>query len=66
MGDIINIEILDDGTLKIKTEGVSDANHISADSLLSQMETLLGGQTTRIKNPEKHKHQHISHNAHAH
>ena len=66
MSDIINIEILEDGTLKIKTEGISDANHISADSLLTQMETLLGGPATKIKNPEKHKHQHVAHNAHAH
>ncbi|MFH1547121.1 MAG: hypothetical protein ABIC57_01390 [bacterium] len=63
MSDTINIEIMDDGQLKIKTEGISDAAHISADSLLSQMETLLGGHVTRIKNPEKHNHLHHQHTA---
>ena len=58
MSDIINIEIMEDGTIKVKTEGISDASHISADSLLTQIETLLGGHVTRIKNPEKHNHSH--------
>ncbi len=64
--DSISIEILDDGTIKVTTEGIQDANHISADTLLSQMETLLGGSVTKIKNPEKHKHQHLINAAKAH
>lgn len=64
--DKIEIELLDDGTIKVKTEGISDASHISADSLLNQMETLLGGHVTRIKNPEKHNHSHHEHTAKAH
>ena len=64
--DIISLQILKDGTITVKTNAISDGNHISADSLLEQIETLLGGQVTRIKNPEKHKHQHLTHNAYAH
>lgn len=62
----IDITILEDGTIVAKTTDIDMGNHISADSLLEQMETLLGGPATRIKNPEKHKHQHTTHNAHAH
>lgn len=47
--DTINIEILEDGTISIKTSDISDVNHISADSLLDEIESAIGGQRKREK-----------------
>jgi hypothetical protein len=45
--DTIDIEILEDGTISIKTSEISGTNHISADLLLDEIEELAGGQSTR-------------------
>lgn len=45
--DNIDIEILEDGTISIKTSEISEANHISADLLLDEIEELAGGQSTK-------------------
>ena len=66
MADTIFCTILEDGTISIKTVEVSDTNHLSADDLLKQFETLLGGQVTREKLPDKHHHAHAGIKAHAH
>jgi hypothetical protein len=50
--------ILDDGTLEIKTEAVSNGNHMSADELLADIEKLIGGTVTKQKIPEKKQHNH--------
>ena len=66
MNDIISIEILEDGTITIKTSAISDGAHISADNLLAEMEILMGGQVTKQKNPDRHNHAHINKSAFAH
>jgi hypothetical protein len=40
----IEMEILEDGTISIKTSDISEANHISADELLNEIAQLTGGQ----------------------
>ena len=42
--DIIDIEITEDGIIKIKTKDVSEANHINADELLDEITEAAGGQ----------------------
>jgi len=66
MGDIISLEILENGVITVKTSAISDGNHISADNLLADIEKLMGGQVTKQKNPDKHNHIHINKNAFAH
>ena len=51
--DNIQIEILEDGTISVKTEEISEKNHKSADELLEEFEELLG--TKRRSTPVKHK-----------
>ena len=58
MADTINFEILDDGTVSIETEGISGANHVSADELLKELEEVLGG-TPKVKQKEKKSNAHI-------
>ena len=45
--DTIDIEILEDGTISIKTSEISEANHVSADILLDEIETLAGGKSSK-------------------
>jgi len=54
--DIMDIEILDDGVVKVKTQGISDENHMSADELLDLLEEELGGQrqVTQLKKKRNH------------
>jgi hypothetical protein len=59
--DEIQIEILPDGSLKIETDEVSAANHMSADDLVKFIERLAGGETQ-----VKHKHTHAHGKAHQH
>ncbi len=66
MGDVIDLTILEDGSITVKTSSISDGNHISADNLLADMEKLMGGQVTKQKNPDKRNHAHINKNAFAH
>jgi hypothetical protein len=60
-GDAMTIEILEDGTVKVTTEKVSDVNHLSADNLLKHLEKILGGDTTSEKRPDAHAHAHHHH-----
>ena len=45
----IHATILEDGTISIRTGDIADTAHVSADSLLSEIEELLGGKTERRK-----------------
>ena len=58
--DIIEIEVLEDGTIKVTTDQISPANHLSADNFLKMIEQLAGGETTKTKNRKvrSHVHQH--------
>jgi len=64
--DIINLEILEDGMISIKTEGISETNHKSADELLEDLLELIGGEVTREHNPRGKKMQKIYKQAHTH
>lgn len=55
--DTMEIEILDDGSIVVKTEGISSRNHMSADEFVSDVSRLSGGATSKEKRKE-HKHTH--------
>jgi hypothetical protein len=57
MADIINIEILPDGTIKSSTDSVSQANHSAADKFFSVLRDLAGGVFSR-KQKVGHVHTH--------
>jgi len=57
--DVLNITILDDGTVKIESPGsVSGANHSTADAAFRFLADNLGGETTKERLPQKHQHNH--------
>lgn len=59
MADIMNIKILDDGTIQVSTDKVSQKNHASADDFLAELESMLGGtRTTKKKDGVTHTHTH--------
>ena len=53
MTDIIDIEILDDGTFRALTDDVSGPNHLNAEQLLSEIGRLLGGEAKRERRRAK-------------
>jgi hypothetical protein len=57
--DTINLQVLEDGTITIKTSAISDGNHMSADQLLIEMEKLMGGKMEFKKDPEAKAHDHM-------
>jgi uncharacterized protein (DUF39 family) len=70
--DIINFEILEDGTITMKTSEISDGNHMSADKLLEDMIELAGGHVIKTINVgeevkvKAHHHHHTHKHAHTH
>jgi len=44
-GDEIKIEILADGTIKIETDRIGPANHLSAERFIKEAQRLAGGAT---------------------
>jgi len=71
MSDTIYFEILEDGTISMKTSEVSATNHMSADELLENISELAGGQVIKKPNPDAkakahaHAHKHgLAHNHH--
>ena len=51
MSDEMNVEILEDGTIKVETSAISQQNHMTAEALLRNLATAGGAKQTR-----KHKH----------
>lgn len=47
MPDIINVTILEDGSLKIETDKVSMPNHAGAEALLREVAKAMGGEAKR-------------------
>ena len=45
--DTMTITVLDDGTLKIETDRISQANHITAEAFLRNADRVCGGKQTR-------------------
>lgn len=64
--DIINIEILEDGTVKTSTGKVSMANHSNAESALRILQQTLGGKTDDRRIGHSHGHHHHHHHDHDH
>ena len=60
----IRITILADGLVKIETDKVSGANHISADRLVRGIEQDLGGETQVEKKKESLLTEHDTHREH--
>lgn len=58
MPDTINIEILEDGTMKMSTDKISAANHGGAEMLIREMVKAAGGKETRIRKAGAHYHEH--------
>ena len=44
MSTIIEVEVLEDGTVSVKTGDVEETKHIAADDLLKALEDELGGE----------------------
>ena len=64
--DVLKITILEDGTVTVKTSEISDGNHIAAENLLEELESMLGGVVTKKGNPERQRHAHTHNRAFAH
>jgi hypothetical protein len=65
--DNIQIEVLDDGTIKVTTDPISGANHANAEGFLNFMARMAGGETTRSKRTDKPvTHTHTDHHGHKH
>ena len=62
--DKIHITVLAGGLVKIETDKVSGANHISADRLLRGIESDLGGETQVEKKKESLLTEHDTHREH--
>jgi hypothetical protein len=60
MGDAIKVRILEDGTIKIETDPISPANHLSAEQLVDAISRLAGGEVTTTKK-HSHTHTHVKH-----
>lgn len=66
--DVLNVEILPDGTLKISTDKISMPNHQSAEAFVKGCQTALGGKTdVKHKHGAKaHTHSHEGEHEHTH
>lgn len=61
MADVIEIEILPDGSIKMLTDKVSGPNHTSAENFLRDVETAAGIKAKRSRRAGKqvHVHNHV-------
>lgn len=58
--DVLTFTILEDGTIRTEAEGISGANHASADAFVRGVDALLGGKVD-IEQKRKHAHTHVTH-----
>jgi hypothetical protein len=49
--DLMQITILDDGTIKVETDKISQANHMTAEAFMRNISSACGGKQER-----RHKH----------
>lgn len=54
MADILNIEVLPDGTLKVTSDAVSMQNHMAAEAFLRESSRLMGGESKRVRRVDVH------------
>jgi len=56
--DILNIEVLESGLMKIDTNGVSQPNHVSAENFVRECARLMGGPSGVKRKRQGHGHHH--------
>ncbi len=56
--DVIQVEVLPDGTIKTTTDPISPANHQSAEAFLAGVTALTGGAVERKRRGAHHHHTH--------
>lgn len=68
MADRMTVEILADGTIRVTTDGISPANHVSAENFLGLISRLSGteGQREARKDVRGHVHVHAHDHHHHH
>ena len=67
MPDKMYIEIEDDGTISVTTDGISGTNHLSAENFIKDMAKLAGGiKTTKKRNKYSYTHVHSNGEVHIH
>jgi hypothetical protein len=59
--DELNIEILTNGDVKVTTDKISPANHMTAEGLIAFLSKLLGGESKRTRRNDVHHHGHEHH-----
>lgn len=64
--DFLDLEVLEDGTITLKTSAISDANHVNADNLVKELERLMGGAVTKTPNKEALAKAGLKSHTHAH
>lgn len=64
--DIIEIEILEDGTIKTSTDQIGQSNHQNAEEFMAEMARNLGGATETEKRRVSHAHAHTHQHAGGH
>lgn len=64
MSDIMTVEVLQDGSLKISTDKISMPNHTNAEGLIRELVTGMGGKSHRVRkgmhthtHSQKHEHE---------
>ena len=62
--DRMTFEILKDGTIRTIVDGISSANHASADAFVLEIDRLAGTKAHVHKRGDAHSHAH--HHAHTH
>ena len=63
--DTIEVEVLEDGTLKVTTDQISTANHRNADEFLKLVKSLVGGEVETTKRTRGHTHNRATQDAKA-
>lgn len=64
--DVIDLEVLENGTLKITTPSLSDVNHARADALVQKLLELIGGDVVVERKQEEGHHHHEGTHHHHH
>lgn len=59
MSDGIKVTILEDGTIRLETDAISPAQHLSAEQLVSTISRLSGGEVTITKKRAHGAHVHV-------
>lgn len=57
--DVLTFTILEDGTIRTEADGISGANHASADAFVKGIDALLAGKVD-VEQRRKHTHAHTT------